>query len=123
MDAQLHFEGVPHPKTRTPRRRRERVNWQARAAVFHREHPEVYERLVSLAREIRARWPGRKVGMSLLFGQVRWFYSYEIGATEEEFRLNENFAAFYAREIMQREPDLDGMFELRRLRVSRRLVM
>jgi len=54
----------------------------------------------------------------LLFGQVRWFYSYETAAgAGEEFHLNENFAAFYAREIMRREADLEGMFEVRRLRV------
>jgi hypothetical protein len=123
METQLSFAGVPHPKTKTPRRRRERIDWQVRAAAFHREHPEVYQRLVVLAREIRARWPGRQVGMSLLFGQVRWFYSFEIVASEEEFRLNENFAAFYAREIMRRERDLTGMFELRTLRLSRKLLM
>jgi hypothetical protein len=35
-------------------------------------------------------------------------------STTGDFKLNNNYRAHYARLIMHQEPDLDGIFELRR---------
>jgi hypothetical protein len=81
---------------------------------FHAANPEVYVRLVSLARMLRGR--GRKrCGMKMLFEQLRWEHYLE---TEDRssFKLNNNYTSYYARLIRSQEPDLAGMFELRGLR-------
>lgn len=83
---------------------------------FHAANPHVYERLVALARQARAR--GRdKLGMKMLFEVVRWEHT--LRTDDPEFKLNNNYTAFYARLIMAREPDLRGIFDTREQRHER----
>jgi hypothetical protein len=88
---------------------------------FHRENPHVYDRLVRLARVWNQRRPGRKMGMKMLFEVLRWEVNTgtqvgsAVSTTGDDFKLNNNYHALYARLIMHREPDLDGLFETRRL--------
>jgi len=78
--------------------------------AFHRANPEVYTGLVSLARRMHER--GLKhYGMKSLFEVMRFHRAMK--ATDEPFKLNNNYTAFYARLIMLRCPDLDGFFEVR----------
>ena len=67
--------------------------------------------LVRLAREWVARFGRHKLGIATLYERARW----EIALTtsDPDYRLNNNFRAFYARLIMLREPDLAGLFDLR----------
>lgn len=79
---------------------------------FHAEHPEIYRHLVLLARTRRRM--GRPCGIKALWERLRW--DVEIGELEkgpDGYRLNNNYTALYAREIMAREPDLRGFFETR----------
>jgi len=86
---------------------------QRRFEAFHAENPRVYERLVAMARELRAR--GReRVGIGMLFEVLRWEHA--ISTTGDDFRLNNNFRSRYVRLIERREPDLRGLFETRELR-------
>lgn len=82
---------------------------------FHRSNPAVYTRLVGLCRQARAR--GRnKVGIGMLFEVLRWDHLLRTNA--EDFKLNNNHRAYYARLIMERESDLRGIFETRELRAG-----
>jgi|TARA_R110000824_G_scaffold3953_11_gene18856 hypothetical protein len=87
----------------------EREFWE-----FHVAHPEVYRYLVTFARQ----WlhSGNRVcGIAMLFERVRW----EMGiVSETDPKVNNNHRAFYARLIMEREPDLAGMFRLRQQRAQ-----
>jgi hypothetical protein len=78
---------------------------------FHAENPHVYDELVRSARSTASR-PAAKCGMSLLFGRVRWVLA--LRTEGDAFKLNNNYAPFYSRLIMAQEPDLAGMFDLRR---------
>ena len=81
---------------------------------FHTRNPVVYSTLTALAR--RARAAGRReLGIACLWERMRWelFVETDTPNDGEPFKLNNNFRAFYAREIMQREPDLNGFFRLR----------
>ena len=81
---------------------------------FHGDHPEVYYYLVKFARE----WVDRGhsyCGIAMLFARVRW----EMGiVSDEDPKVNNNHRAFYARLMMEREPDLTGMFRLRQQRTQ-----
>jgi len=81
---------------------------------FHAQNPRVYQELVSLAFRWRERRPGEKCGIGMLFEVARW--NLLISTAGEPVKLNNNYRAFYARMIMEHEPDLDGLFELRRQR-------
>jgi hypothetical protein len=78
---------------------------------FHAENPKVYETLVRLAREWVARFGGHKLGIATLYETARWQIT--IATNDAEFRLNNNYRAWYARLIMAQEPDLAGLFDLR----------
>jgi hypothetical protein len=81
--------------------------------LFHAANPEVYDRLVSLARGL-VRKGNRRVGIKMLFEVLRWHHMATAGDADG-FKLNNNYHSYYARLIMHREPDLAGVFELRRL--------
>jgi len=83
--------------------------------AFHHAHPEVYIRLVAMARRWKAAGHDA-VGIKMFFEVLRW----ERGLLPdrdagEEFVLNNNFSSRYSRLIMANEPDLAGMFKTRQL--------
>lgn len=79
---------------------------------FHGENPQVYRELVMLARRA-TRAGATHLGIGMLFEVLRWRHTLRTGG--DEFKLNNNYRSYYARLIMLREPDLDGVFETRRL--------
>lgn len=82
---------------------------------FHRANPGIYNRLVGMCREARAR-SCNKVGIGMLFEVLRWDHLVRTNA--DDFKLNNNHRAYYARLIMERESDLRGIFETRELRAG-----
>jgi hypothetical protein len=80
--------------------------------AFHQDNPHVYAALVRLAREWVARTGRRQLGMKALFERARW--DLVIETSDPDFVLNNDYTAYYSRLIMAREPDLDGIFALRR---------
>lgn len=79
---------------------------------FHERNPHVYSTLRDLARQWRRSGKGR-CGISMFYGTVRWQLSLKIEG-DELFELNDHHQAFYSRALMHFEPDLAGLFELRR---------
>lgn len=81
-----------------------------RFAEFHEANPHVYDMLKTLALQWH-RATGKRIGMKALFERARW----EIGitTTDPDFRINNNYTAYYARLLMAQEPDLADMFHLR----------
>ena len=77
---------------------------------FHAQNPHVYALLVELARQWK-RTVGGKLGIKALYERARW--EHQVSSRGDDFALNNNYTAFYARLIMQRERDLAGMFNLR----------
>lgn len=86
--------------------------WRQRAAEFHEANPHVYRLLVQYAREMRAAGH-RRVGIELLWNRMRWDWMLDTDSGDD-FKLNQNFKAWYARRIMEREADLRDLFETRR---------
>jgi hypothetical protein len=80
---------------------------------FHHRNPIVYNGLVRLARKWRERRGTEKLGIGMLFEVLRWDLA--ISTEGDAFKLNNNYRSYYARLIMTREPDLEGVFETRRL--------
>jgi len=79
--------------------------------AFHAENPHVYEMLRRLS--LDAARLGRRVGIGMLFEVLRWQNAMTTTDEASEFKLNNNYRAFYARLLMEREPELDGYFETR----------
>ena len=79
---------------------------------FHEAHPQVFVEFIRRSRIAKERGL-KKCGAWLIWGGMRWFYQFE---SDEEFKLNNNYIAHYARLAMQQCPDLAEFFNLRRLR-------
>ncbi len=85
---------------------------------FHLAHPEVYAGLLKLARQAdSAPYAGRtRIGIGMLFEVLRWHWHIDgLPDDDEAWKLNNNYRSRYARLIMRRNPDLDGLFEVRKL--------
>ena len=78
---------------------------------FHQENPNVYRVLVRLARDWVAKTGRRKLAIKTLYERARWEIAMQ--TTDPEYKINNNFTAFYARLIRAQEPDLAGIFDLR----------
>lgn len=82
------------------------AQWRSFCAL----NPAVYDELCRIALALRRR--GReRWGIGGLFEVLRWQRA--MTTTDEDFKLNNNYRAFYARDLMDREPELDNFFELR----------
>ncbi len=88
---------------------------QEQFARFHAAHPEVYDGLLGLTRQAAS--VGRtRIGIGMLFEVLRWEWTIAgLPDDAEEWKLNNNYRSRYARLIMRRNPDLDGMFNTRTL--------
>lgn len=85
-----------------------------RFAAFHKANPQIYRKLVNLAREVKA--AGHEhTSIDFLMHRLRWHYRVEL-KTKEPFKCNDHYTSRFARAIMMCEPDLVDMFEVRRLR-------
>jgi len=88
-----------------------RSRLEAAFEEFDRETPHIYEAFCRFTFEaIRA---GReRLGAKLIWERIRWFTAIE-STPEGEYRLNNNWTAYYARKFMQDHPEHDGLFATR----------
>ena len=85
-----------------------------RFVKFHLENPDVYVRIVGIARQMKQRGVV-KMGISLIYDRLRWLHFLETRG-EEAFKLNDNYRSEYARLVMAQQSDLVGFFRIRSLR-------
>lgn len=97
---------IPEPRRALP------STTPAKFVEFHTKSPEVYAVLVRLAREWVLNTGRNRLGMKALFERARWEIA--ISTSDPDWKLCNSYTAYYARLLMLQEPDLDGLFELRR---------
>ena len=88
--------------------------------AFHERNPQVYDELVRLAREAK-RAGAKKLSTRMLWEVMRWNQRSYLTTDDpgSEYRLNDHYTPYYARLIMDSEPDLAGFFEVRSLKSER----
>ena len=83
-----------------------------RFEVFHENNPEVYEELVKITRK-QTRF-GYEVSIKGVFEVLRYQVRMKIqDPSQNHFKLNNDYTPYYARLIMENEPDLRGEFQTR----------
>jgi hypothetical protein len=86
---------------------------------FHAENPHIYAQLERLAFKLRNRGV-EKWGIKALWEVLRYELAIATNSPVSTFRLNNNYTAYYARLLMERNPeDLGGFFEIRERHGSR----
>lgn len=92
---------------------RRRSTITERFDAFDAANPQVMLRLATMARALKERGI-RRYGIQALFEVLRYQSALRTSDPNSAFKLNNDYAAPYAREIMRRFPDLDGFFSVRR---------
>lgn len=87
---------------------------QLRQAVkdYHEKHPEVFKLFDQFTRD-RIKLGFKNYGAMAIFQRIRW----ELDKPEyqnHDFKINNNYSAFYARAWMKLNPEHDGFFRTRR---------
>lgn len=91
---------------------------QQRFSRFHSANPHVYAALVNIARRMMKAGCSR-IGIKQLYEIMRWErLLYAQANVGDDRKLNNDYTAYYAREIMAKEADLTDAFEIRRLRAA-----
>jgi len=89
-----------------------------RYKAFHHANPWVMDRLIQMARNLKTRGI-RQYGIAALFEVLRYDWTIRTDDPTSQLKLNNDYRAFYARDIMRRCPDLDGFFNTRRSQADR----
>ena len=79
--------------------------------AYHKRSPQIYQKLKTLA--LRLKCVGASTyGMKALFEILRYNALLQ---SDQKFKLQNNHAPYYARLLMQQEPQLAGFFYTREL--------
>lgn len=78
---------------------------------FCEENPHVYDHLVELALDYKNGTGRDRLSIKTLWERLRWEYAFT--TTDEDYKLNNNYHAFYARLMMLIEPELRDFFVTR----------
>jgi hypothetical protein len=94
-----------------------RPSIQEQFEMFDREHPDVYEHFVSIARNLK--WNGIKhYGAKAIFEVIRYHRattSAADGSKPEPFKINNIFTSRYARKMIAEYPEFADFFSTREL--------
>ena len=78
---------------------------------FHKENPQVIQRIESIVAQLRQRGHARW-GMKGIFEIIRYeraLYTH----SRDRFKINNDYTPYYARLVIERNPELAGFFDLR----------
>ena len=81
--------------------------------AFHKQHPEVWNLFVQFTFQMINRGFKNYSAQHGVFARIRW----EIDAGGDgsgEFKINNNYSAFYARAFMKKFPEHEGFFRTRK---------
>ena len=82
---------------------------------FNSRNPQVYQALEDMAFQLVKR--GRKkIGINMLLEVLRWNYYMKTDDPNSEFKINNNYAPYYSRLLIERNPTWVNVFELRTIR-------
>lgn len=90
--------------------------WQAAFDKFDADNPEVYDLFCKFTQEVLdAGYP--VVPAAMLLHRIRWESMFAVKTEDDEpYKLNQNYAAYYARKYMVDHPEKGEVFKTRILR-------
>ena len=78
---------------------------------FHKAHPEVWQMFVRFTFDRISRG-FKNYSVNAIFERIRWETD-TVRNDDSQFKLNNNYRAFYARAFMKKYPEHEGFFRLR----------
>ena len=87
--------------------------WRSKFKEYHAEHPDVYDLFEMFTLDRISK--GLKCGASDVIGRVRWETNAgDLFKKNEAYKVNQNYARYYAEEFDKRNPQYAGFFSYRR---------
>src|SRR5947209_11950172 len=102
--APIPRQGQTAPSGQLELRFDEQLTATQRFEQFHHRNPVVYRTLVALAREWVRRTGKRRLGIATMYERCRWDLA--LVTDSDDYDVNNDYKADYARLIMKQEPDL-----------------
>lgn len=78
---------------------------------FDMNNPKIWELLVRFSHEAKNAGV-ESIGVKLLVERIRWEIQIETKSSDN-YKINNNHSAFYARKLMNEYPELNGLFKIR----------
>ena len=91
----------------------ERESLKEKWWAWHKENPHVYELFERFTMDAIRRGH-RRLSAWLIVNRIRWETMVE--TTGEDFKISNDFIAYYARLFMALHPEYDGFFKTKQLR-------
>jgi len=82
---------------------------------FHKANPSVYFALEKLAQQVWNRGR-RQISIKMLFEVLRWDYYMQTKDPHSDFKLNNNYTAYYARFLMLNHPEWKDLFKTKKVK-------
>ena len=89
---------------------------QEKFEKFHNKNPHVYDVLERFALEAKNKGK-KKIGIDLLIQRARWEVIMNT-ETFDGFKINNSFSSRYVRLLIEKNPMLEDLFELRKIRTE-----
>jgi len=87
------------------------MNLKERFEIYHKENPHIYHQFRFYALEV-IKSGFKNFGAQMIIEKIRW----ETGVVSKnsDFKINNDYAAFYSRMFMSEYPNYKGYFRLRK---------
>ena len=89
---------------------------QERFEAFHAQNPWILAALEQLAAEYLRTTRGRRIGIRMLWEQIRWQYDRIVIDPTSVFKVNDHYHSRYVRLLLTLHPEWAGCFQTRALR-------
>jgi len=116
-----HLFGLDEPEIKVPEIKPvltsgAKDNLQKTFELFHKQNPHVLDTVIRIASELKHKRGFKRCGMKMLFERLRWLYALQTQG--DDYKLNNNYTAYYARTVMALRKDLEGFFAVRKTNMS-----
>ena len=88
------------------------ITHRARARQWIEDNPQVFALFERFALQMVER--GKRFGIGQLAERVRWEVAMSWDKDDQGFRINNNYRAYLARELIKRHPQIEPFIEMRK---------
>jgi hypothetical protein len=82
---------------------------------YHKLNPHIYRLFKAYAEEVK-KTGKKKYSIWAVANRIRWHFDVEVVDPNSNFKISNDYLAFYSRLLMKENPELQGFFSTKRMR-------